>query len=127
VAAADGRLPALTGRQSLGCFAVAALGLAGAALCIGLGVRCLATTETFDCIGLLTVFPAAFLAVGLTALAIGWRRFVNDTAATPARRAQVGLGAIWQPLGRPRQDSIIPLLGRSAAENEEQTGADGGG
>jgi hypothetical protein len=127
VAAADGQPPALTGRQSAGCFAVAALGLAGAALCIVLGVRCIAKTETFDCIGLLTVFPAAFLAVGLTALAIGWRRFVNDAAAMSARTAQVGRAAVWQPLERPRQDSIIPLSGRSAAENEEQPGGDGGG
>lgn|GEM_PF-3768763 len=72
-------------RHAAGCFAIAALGLAGAVLCIALGVRCAATNDAFNCIGLLTVFPAAFLAIGLIAFAVGWRRFVREPEA-PARR-----------------------------------------
>lgn len=75
----------LARRHAAGCFAIAALGLAGAVLCIALGIRCVAAHDAFNCIGLLTVFPAAFLAIGLTAFAVGWRRFVREPEG-PARR-----------------------------------------
>ena len=122
--AADGRPPSLSTRQSAGCFAVAAVGLAGAAICIVLGVRCIATTETFDCIGLLTVFPAMFLAVALVALAIGWRRFVTVDGGAGNRRAQLDLGASGQPLGRTPPPNTIPLPGRTPTASDEDRARD---
>jgi hypothetical protein len=107
----------LTRRQSAGCFAIAALGLAAAVLCLVLGWRCTQTTMTFNCLGLLTVFPAVFIAVALVALAIGWRRFVRAEPVIGARR-QVSFGATWQTVEPPRRDGVIELPGRSSAGGE---------
>ena len=111
---------ALTRRQSAGCFAIAALGFAAAVLCLVLGWRCTQTTMTFNCLGLLTVFPAVFIAVALLALAIGWRRFVRaEQVAAPARR-QLSFGATWRTVEPPRRDNVIELPGRSGAGGEKE-------
>lgn len=108
----------LSRRQGYGCLAIAVLGLLGAALCIVLGVRCMATDSLFNCIGLLTVFPAAFAAVGFVALAVGVRRFTTADAA--AAQGQISFGAGWQRVEPPSMDGawrngdgVIELPGRS--------------
>jgi len=123
---------ALSRRQGYGCLAIAAVGLLGAALCVVLGVRCLATDDLFNCIGLLTVFPAAFAAVGLVSLAVGVRRFTTaDGAARAPGRLSFGGG--WQRVEPPVQsgaarngDGVIELPGRrdGGQRGESDEGAD---
>jgi len=119
----------LSRRQGFGCFAIAAVGLLGAVLCIVLGIRCLARDELFSCIGLLTVFPATFAAVGLAALVVGMRRFT--TADVAAAQRQVSFGAGWQwvepppPDGARRNgDEVIELPGRSDQAGQQRNGED---
>ncbi len=115
----------------MGCLAIAAVGLLGAVLCIVLGIRCMARDELFSCIGLLTIFPAAFAAVGLAALVVGMRRFT--TADTTAARRQISFGAGWQRVDaarRPdagRDDGVIELPGRSDAAGQQGNGEQDGG
>ncbi|HLZ73327.1 MAG TPA: hypothetical protein VKV26_25765 [Dehalococcoidia bacterium] len=122
---------AISRRQGYGCLAIAAVGLLGAALCIVLGIRCLATDDLFNCIGLLTVFPAAFAAVGLVSLAVGVRRFTTADASAAAPR-QISFGAGWQrveparPDGARRNgDGVIELPGRSDGAEYSGDGDEG--
>jgi hypothetical protein len=117
----------LSRRHSYGCLAIAAVGLLGAVLCIVLGIRCMARDDLFSCIGLLTVFPAAFAGVGLVALLVGMRRFTTPDAAAAQR--QISFGAGWQrvepvppPQARRNSDDVIELPGRL-----DEAGRRGGG
>jgi hypothetical protein len=74
--------------------------------------------ELFDCIGLLTVFPAVFGAIGLVSGAIGFRRFTTvDAPAGPNRRVlgfrteRVSLGG--DGAESPRRNKVIDLPGRT--------------
>jgi hypothetical protein len=116
----------LSRRQSLGCLGLAAFALCGCVLCIVLGVRCLGGSDLFECIGLLTVFPAAFAAVGLACAAVGLRRFTTTVAGPADGRPQVsfrpGRAAVDRPAARhPRpgtSDEVIRLPGRREAPAE---------
>ena len=104
---------ALSQRQGIGCLALAAFALLGGVLCIALGVRCLLTSPVFDCIGLLTVFPAAFVAVGALSAAIGLRRFTRAGRAEAGPPAVVAFASGWQSVNG--YGSAGPML---AAEHD---------
>lgn len=87
-------------RQGFGCLALALFSLLGAGLFIFLGCRCLLTCEFFDCIGLLTVFPAVFVAIGLVSGAIGLQRFTTAGRRHSSAARLAGLESGWQPSGR---------------------------
>jgi hypothetical protein len=88
-------------RQGFGCLALALFSLLGAALFVFLGCRCLLTRGIFDCIGLLTIFPAAFVAIGLISGAIGLQRFTAAGRPQRSTAALAGLETGWQSLGSP--------------------------
>jgi hypothetical protein len=81
--------------------------------------------DTFNCIGLLTVFPSAFLAAGLISGAVGLQRFTTPPGDSTSRIA-VNLGTGWQPVQvsqpnrTPGPPSVIHLPGpRFGAANQE--------
>jgi hypothetical protein len=107
--------PVLSRRQAFGCLGVAGLSLGVAVLCLVLGVLCMAKHGTFECIGLWSVFPLAFLVIGLVAGAVGLQRFT--TAGRGAQPAPVQPSTEWQPVmpvARPRHGppDVIPLPAR---------------
>lgn len=112
----------VTRGQSAGCLAIAVFAAVLAAVCLVLGFRCVMTTDTFNCFGLLTVFPAALLAVALVAAVVGFRRFVSPEQQGKAAPRPLGFGEGWQPVepARPAEGSVaggkdvIYLPGRGA-------------
>lgn len=125
---AEGAGVSLSRRQGIGCLAIAAFSLAGAALCLVLGALCMGTRGFFDCIGLLTVFPAVFAVAGLASAAVGLQRFTSAGSNPESRRAPAGLAGAWQtvqPLPPTRMPSgdlppVIHLPGASEPEPSTQ-------
>lgn len=106
----------LTNRQGFGCLGLAVFSLLAAMLCLGLGARCMATSDLFSCIGLLTVFPAVFLVVGLTSAAVAMQRFTAAGRGTTKAPA-ISLGTVWRPAAvplRPERPNVIHLPGASS-------------
>jgi hypothetical protein len=116
--------------QGFGCLALAALSLLAAGLCLALGARCMSGHGLFDCIGLLTVFPAAFALVGLGSAAVGLQRFTTAGRGVP-RTAPPGLGTVWRPVRveraeRPRPPGTLPdviYLSGSSVQRSVDAGA----
>jgi hypothetical protein len=92
------RTPATGRGQGYGCLGLALFSLLGTALFVILGIRCLQKHELFDCIGLLTVFPAAFATIGLTSAAIGLQRFTTAGRRQGLADRLAGLESGWQPV-----------------------------
>src|SRR5947209_1025409 len=96
--------PVLSRRQAYGCLGLGAFSTAVALLCLVLGVLCMQKHGTFECIGLWSVFPLAFLVIGLVSAAVGLQRFTAAGRAAPAATPVSPLGGMaWQPLvAKPR-------------------------
>ena len=133
----EGR-PVFRRSQAFGCLGLGVFSLAIAALCIGLGIRCLTSHGAFDCIGLVTVFPLTFAVIGLGSLAVGLQRFTT-ASREPERATPANPFAAWQSMQLPRATNraadlpggVIYLPGRSpenqAEETENDATTDGGG
>ncbi len=85
-------------RQGFGCLGLALFSLLSAALFVFLGYRCLLTQDFFDCVGLLTVFPAVFVAIGLVSGAVGLQRFTTAGRQQSSASRLTGLESGWQSL-----------------------------
>jgi len=103
---------------------LAAFSVLGVVLFVALGIRCLASHDLFDCIGLLTIFPAAFAVVAMASAAVGFRRFTTLDTPPQHSRAQIGFGPARATLDeqahaerrRPQQaGDVIALPGRMGA------------
>jgi hypothetical protein len=119
----------LTARQGFGCLALAIVSLLAAVLCLGLGARCMADSDLFSCIGLLTVFPAAFLVVGLVSAAVAMQRFTAaGRGAGSPERPPINLGTVWRPVPvrvRPEPPDVIHLPGASSPAAQDLGRNDG--
>lgn len=80
----------MRGRQAYGCLAIAGLAAAIAAAFVVLGLLCIRSHGNFDCIGLLTVFPIAFIALALAALAVALQNLKGAGRASARPRISLG-------------------------------------
>ncbi|MHB8573906.1 MAG: hypothetical protein ACYDCQ_01100 [Dehalococcoidia bacterium] len=98
-----------------------------------LGVGCLDSQDFFACIGLLTVFPLAFAAIGLASMAVGFQRFTTAGRAVAGQPAP-GLGAAWQtyratelaPAQRIAPEFVTQLPGAARPDDGAAAGPDSG-
>ncbi len=128
-------MPAAGRGQGFGCLGLALFSLLGTALLVVLGVKCLQKHDLFDCIGLLTIFPAAFAAIGLASAAIGLQRFTSAGRRQGLADRLSGLESGWSPAALPHRkeqpaagqaDRVIHLPGpqNPSEDNQPKAGED---
>lgn len=90
-------------RQGFGCLSIAAVATVLALICVVSGLTCMRSHGNFDCIGLVTVFPIAFLIVALISAAVGLTMIKSKRTATPTRPG-ISLGEMRDLRPLPRRD-----------------------